>query len=69
MSALSRAHAHLVLAIDELEQAVEEAPRYATESLRFLQHELKDAGRRIGNVEKVIGAAMRSEPDDPEGQG
>lgn len=58
MSALSRAHAHLVNAVDELEQAAEEVPAYATESLRFLRRELEDAGRRIKNVERVVGAAV-----------
>ena len=55
MSGLALAHASLSNAIDELEQAIEEAPSYSVDSLRFLRVELKDATRRIENTRRVLG--------------
>ncbi len=60
MSSLSLAHGSLVKAVSELEAAIEEAPSYSVDSLRFLKTELKDLTRRIENIRRVVGTTVET---------
>ena len=53
--ALASAHALLLEAEVELENAVDEVPAYCSESCRFLKAELRYVIKRLGHIGKVVG--------------
>ena len=58
MSGLALAHGSLLKAVGELEEAIEEAPAYSVEALRFLKIELREVVRRVENARKVLEATL-----------
>ena len=55
---LALAHASLLKAVGELEDAIEEAPAYSVEALRFLKVELSEIVRRVENARRVLEATL-----------
>ena len=55
---LALAHGSLLKATRELEDAIEEAPAYSVEALRFLKVELAEIVRRVENARRVLEATL-----------